>query len=105
MSYPNEQARSDVTKNAASKQATGSMDVAALIKTLKETFDVYSPDKAPLGPVSNKPLPIPRATPELIRWTETFIEQISYRYSKEVKVRHSSIIPLRPDCLPAWILM
>jgi len=104
MSYSNDPARSrsDVTKNAGAKHATDSMDVAALIKTLKETFDVYYPDKDPLGSVSNKPLPIPRATPELIRWTNTFVEQISYRYSKEVKVRHSSIIPLP---LPAWMVL
>ncbi len=102
MSHSNEQARSEVVKHAGAKRATGSMDVETLIKTLKETFDVYFPDKDPLGPVSNKPLPIPKATPELIRWTNTFVEQIAYRYSTEVKVRHSSIIPLRP-CVHAWV--
>ena len=101
MSSYNEQARLDVTKNVGAKHATDSMDVAALIKTLKETFDVYYPDKDPLGSVSNKPLPIPKATPELIRWTNTFIEQISYRYSKEVKVSHHSTIFLH-HCLHAW---
>jgi hypothetical protein len=89
MSYSNGQ--SEVTKYKRGQADSSTVDVETLIKTLKESFDCSYPDKDPLGPICDKPLPFPKATPELIRWTHTFVEQISYKYSTEVKVSFLSL--------------
>jgi len=69
----------------------------AFMQALKQSYEVYYPEKDPYGHIIDKPLPFPQATTELIRWTTTFIDQIAYKYSKEVEV---SRIRASPPMLP-----
>lgn len=57
----------------------------AFMHALKQSYEVYYPEKEPYGHIVDKPLPFPQGTTELIRWTMTFIDQIAYKYSKEVE--------------------